>query len=248
MFFTKHLAQSVHLLGKLFFAERVCVACHAPFIPASLQDGKDVGGRYLCSLCLNQMPKVGPVCTLCGHTLPYTIGAHVCLSCLHKPPPWDSLHFYAPYTHLCKKLILQYKYHKDFALIPLLAAYLHTVSMTLPAYDLILPMPRHFKRLRSQGYNHMGELCHTLAKITGKPYALQCLQRTRYTPPQAGLQLQQRKANPVKSFAATQVQDKHILLVDDVMTTGATLHHACVALRKAGAARIYIALLARAEK
>ncbi len=256
MYFASRMARFVQGMSKVFSADALCVACHAPFIPC--QGGpfqtKGVGqshllASFLCPTCRAHMPcKQVNVCALCGYGLPADTDASLCLSCSKKPPIWDALYFYAPYAGLCKELILQYKYSKDFAVIPLFAAMLHTGIQALPVHDVCLPMPRHTRRLRGQGFNHMVELCRAMHKLYAQPFALHALWRTRYTAPQAGLRVRQRQMNPKKSFAAQHVQGLKVLLVDDVMTTGATLHHAALTLRQAGAAHISVALLARAEK
>ncbi len=233
-----------YYVQRYFFAEKCCVACKAPFIPLNSSDE-----FVLCPSCQRQMPAMPTnPCVLCGHELAELAPSNVCLQCIKTPPPWDGLYCYSVYAKQLKDLILRYKFSKEFALIPLLSAYLLQVFKQHPPCDILIPMPRHKKRLGSEGFNQIVELCRPLAKKYHLPLSLKSLTRTRYTPPQISLLATQRVRNPVKSFSACNVQGKTVLLVDDIITTGATLHHACLALKKAKAHRIYVALIARVEK
>ncbi len=231
-------------LQKYFFNEKYCVACKTLFTFCTQTEH-----HILCPRCQDLIPlKPLNVCILCGHIFEQLNYTGQCLQCIKKPPPWDGLYYYSLYAKLLKILILRYKFSKDFSLIPLLSTYLAQTIKTIPTCDMLIPMPRHPKRLGSEGYNHVVELCRSLEKLCQIPLTLHSLQRTRYTFPQAGLTAKQRMRNPKKSFAAHGVSEKNIVLVDDIMTTGATLHHASLALRQAGAYKIYIALIARVEK
>ncbi len=168
-----------------------------------------------------------------------------CLSCRTHPPSWDALQAYAHYTDVLKILLLKYKFSANFAAIPLLSSLLANSCHALPPADILIPMPRHTKRLGIQGFDHILELCRPLEKALGIPLGLHHFRRTHFTPPQASLPAAQRKNNPKNSFYAQDLVHKRVLLVDDIMTTGATLQHASLALRKAGATRIYVALIAR---
>ncbi len=225
-----------HLRG-YFFNEQRCLACHIPFIPSTDQS-------YLCNKCINHVKiKTNNICKLCGQHIPSA--EHVCLECVKSPPPWDALSFYGIYDDLLKALILKYKFSADLSLLPLFASYLYDACLSLPSCHMIVPMPRHDKRLKDEGFNHILEICRPLEKKLMLPIAHEALLRTRYTPPQSTLQASDRKNNPSKSFNSQSVKDKNILLIDDVITTGSTLRHASLSLRNAGAKKIYIAVIAR---
>ncbi len=113
---------------------------------------------------------------------------------------------------------------------------------------MLLPMPRHQKRLASQGFNHTFELGKPLARKLQIPLYSKALLRSRLTVPQALLSAKERKNNPANSFTVSTVRGRNILLLDDIMTTGATLHHATLALRKAGCNEVHIALIGRVKK
>ncbi len=220
-----------------FFAEKRCLVCHAPFIPTN--------EPYLCPQCIIKR-KQQQACKLCGYVLASDVD--ICLECIQNPPPWDMLNYYGPYDGLLKNLVLKYKFTADFALIPLLCQYLYEAYQNVPACDIIIPMPRHKKRLITEGFNHILELCRPLSKQLKIPLQYKSLTRTRYTPPQSSLPAIQRKTNPQKSFLANNVENKTILLVDDIITTGSTLHYASLALRNAGAKHIYAIVIARVTK
>ncbi len=231
-----------------FFSDRLCPVCHKPYYSPSPQKTRAVQ-NFLCASCAVGIEPISfEPCALCGHALPQGVSMPICIACQRNPPPWQSLHYYGPYSSLLKALVLQYKYGKDFSLIPLLVAFLYETSLSLPICDILIPMPRHEKRLAEQGYNQILELCRVLQDWMVLPLDTRALYRTRYTPPQAGLRKRERQNNPRESFAARDVQGKKVLLVDDVMTTGATVYHACLALQKAKVASITVLLLARAEK
>ncbi len=222
-----------------FFADKRCLACHIPFIPHEHD--------FLCQKCqLHIEYKQEPVCKLCGHRL-FT-NAEACIECISNPPPWDALSHYGQYNELLKHIILKYKFSADLSMIPLLNHYLVIACQDLPPCDIIIPMPRHEKRLVSEGFNHVLELGKLLTKELHIPLLHKALIRTRYTPPQSSLNAKQRKNNPQKSFMSSQVEGKNVLLIDDIITTGSTLRHACLSLREGGAKHIYVAIIARVDK
>ncbi len=248
--------------------QRRCLICEVPYTPLPKEHSQYcISSAYLCPTCAKEISSQHiSSCCLCGQTLPALEGngtqkTRVCLSCLKKPPPWNALAFYAQYTELLKHIIAQYKYHKNFTFIPLLSAYLAQAYVHLQAqsiaqnasplpYHMILPIPRHSIRLGAEGFNHVLELCRPLQTQFGITIHHQALQRATYTPAQVQLNATQRLTNPAESFKVynEEVVSKNILLVDDIMTTGATLRHACYALHKAGAANIGIILIAKVTK
>jgi ComF family protein len=114
--------------------------------------------------------------------------------------------------------------------------------------DLVIPVPLGVKRQRERGYNQAAVLAQPLAMMLGLAYTNKALYRIRETRSQVGLDREQRKMNMDGVFSAESkwVKDKNVLLVDDVMTTGATLNAASVALRQAGAVEVWAITLARA--
>jgi ComF family protein len=118
------------------------------------------------------------------------------------------------------------------------------------AIDVVVPVPLHWWRRWQRGYNQSDVLGRALAKVLHVPIQINGLRRTRKTASQAGLSATQRRENVRGAFGARPniaFAAKTVLLVDDVMTTGSTAHEAARALRRAGAAKVIVAVLARAE-
>ncbi len=238
-------------LHTIFFAEQRCPACLCPFIPLYTEhDATKKTVTQLCPQCATHITVPPfPRCHLCGDSLPQSTNkTTLCTHCFLNPPPWDGLCYYAHYEGLLRELILRYKFEKNMSLLPLLAQFLYEACATIPLCHVLIPMPRHTKRLASQGFNQILELCRPLATRLHIPLQYTCLQRTRATPPQASLSVAQRRHNPANSFMAQNVVQKYVLLIDDIMTTGSTLRHATKALRKAGAKKVYIGLIAHATR
>ncbi|MDH4229035.1 MAG: ComF family protein [Nitrospirota bacterium] len=114
--------------------------------------------------------------------------------------------------------------------------------------DLIVPVPLHASRLRQRGFNQSARVAAALAARLGVPLAVEALWRTVDTPSQVGMRRRQRLRNVARAFSvpeAERVEGKNILLVDDVITTGATLNACARALRRAGAIRVHAWAVAR---
>jgi len=176
--------------------------------------------------------------------------ASLCLDCRLAPPPWEQVLFYGPYDDLLKSLILRFKFHAQLGLGHVLGQLLRLCldDMDMKHYDLIVPIPLHPDRLRSRGFNQSLELARTLARSEYAPLSTQALLRTRNTPAQHSLPRSQRMHNLDGAFHADakQLKGLSILLVDDILTTGATARAATQALLQAKAADVILLVLARA--
>lgn len=152
------------------------------------------------------------------------------------------------YTEPISTIIHQLKYHGAFALAPPLVELMemHPVQWQNPI-DLLVPVPLHPKRQRHRGYNQSALLARELGRRWQLSVEERALQRIRYTPPQVGLKVVERRTNVAGAFAANpeRVRNKHVLLIDDVYTTGATLSAGTMALRDAGAKSIAAYCVAR---
>jgi ComF family protein len=161
----------------------------------------------------------------------------------------DLLRSFAFYKPPLSLAIHQFKYNRDFVLANSLAFYLHKMYNEYRlASDIIIPVPLNNKRLRERGFNQAGLLANNLAKKVGLPYVTQALFRTRKTRSQVGLSRFERLANVQDAFSAVPaiVEDKRILIIDDVTTTGATMEACAKALKEAGAKVIVGLSIARA--
>lgn len=175
-----------------------------------------------------------------------------------RPPFFDQTVGIFAYEHPISKMLIQYKYHGQLFYVPtfsdmlalkILANYKQNLRK-LP--DIILPVPLSTTRLKIRGFNQASELAKYLSKILGVPYHAHVLKRSRDTPKQVGLSLKQRQANLKNAFDFVDVnkirlfvKNKHIALVDDVFTTGATSEALARKLKEAGASSVDIWVLAR---
>jgi len=186
-----------------------------------------------------------PCCPQCS--LPTTYGER-CGGCLKKPPHFDVCHALFSYDFPADRLIHALKYGHQLALAGWLAKQIATQLPMTPA-DLIMPMPLHPARLRERGFNQSMEIARQLGKYLEQPVDRKSLIRSRPTPPQAELHLKARRKNVQGAFECrSDLTGKHILLVDDVMTTGASADECARTLKLHGAQRVEIVVAARALK
>lgn len=166
------------------------------------------------------------------------------------PPPWSSLVTPWRYEPPLDDLIQTLKFGgREVIGFHLGAAVAEEAAHLLQGNDLVVPVPLHFWRRLARGYNQSQLIATALARRLGLP-SRNPLQRIRFTPPQVGLDRRRRRANLSRAFRCTprgrrQVIGRRILLVDDVVTTGATLGAACRSLLEAGADRVTAVAVAR---
>lgn len=179
-----------------------------------------------------------------------TAGPSPCGQCLAEPPPQDAAQAPLLYSFPVDRLITRFKFEGDLfvgtALGQLLAEHLTRHSSAQQHPDRILPMPLHPHRLRQRSFNQAGVLARQLARALAIPVVYKGLRRTRATPAQTGLGAAERRRSLKGAFAASaSVAGRHLALVDDVMTTGATARSAAAALKAGGAERVELWCLAR---
>jgi len=204
-------------------------------------------GQRWCADCRSKLllpPE--PLCEICGEPQQ---SAGICARCKTERPAFYALRSCAVFKEPLRPALHKLKYRQDIGLGEALAwdVALFLVSLGWQA-DAIAPIPLSQQRMRERGYNQAGLMALPLARIMRWRYLPHALQRVRHTRSQVGLTAAERRENVQAAFAAnpTLVQNKTILLFDDVVTTGATLHSASQALLSAGASRIYALTIARA--
>lgn len=209
-------------------------------------------GQRICGDCATRWAGEQPRCRHCA--LPLAGGATECGACVRIPPAFDAAWAAADYGYPWSLLLAQLKFQQDpgaaLALAQLLAR-TPGVAAALASARCIVPVPLSAERLRERGFNQAALLARALARLPNAPCcASQLLLRTRHTPAQSGLQRAQRLRNlggafEVPAQRAAHIAGQRVVLVDDIMTTGATLNAAAQALRLAGATHICAMVVAR---
>lgn len=205
----------------------------------------------LCRSCRALLaPRVGGYCPDCGICYADSATpAYSCLSCRLGTPPWSGVAFHGLYADALRELIQQYKFNHDHGLGLLLGTLIREAwdRHGLPRPDCIVPVPMLPAKVLERGFNQSVELARMLGKVIGLPPLFCGLRKIRDTRAQSSLNRAERHRNVAGAFeAATNLSGQHVLLVDDVMTTGATLTACAKACLAAKARRVDIFFLGRA--
>lgn len=215
-----------------------CLACHAW-----------AQGGPLCATCLACFaPTVQRRCTGCGLHLPHGYAGPHCGQCLRQPPPWQACHVWVDYSYPWADILMRWKLHPQPALGRSIAQWLRAspaLAQAVEQADVLVPIALSALRLRQRGFNQAAQLASLLAAHKCLPTALH---RLRQTASQRGLTRAARLRNLHGAFTVpvpALVQGLHVLLVDDVLTTGATLRAASRALLDAGAGSVSVLVVAR---
>ncbi|WP_164521437.1 ComF family protein [Iodobacter ciconiae] len=182
-----------------------------------------------------------PQCALPAHD------GGLCAACLNHPPAFDfSLAAFA-YTAPITQLIIAAKFSENWSLLPTLGQLLLKRVSSAARPDFIVPLPLHPERLKERGYNQAFELAKPIARQLQLTLRPELLKRHINTEHQARLSQAERHKNMQQAFSTkSNIEGKHIVLIDDVMTSGSSLHAAASCLKEAGAARVDNWVLARA--
>lgn len=203
----------------------------------------DSGDDLLCPACVGDFPPL-PVhcCPRCGETTTY--GEH-CGSCLQKPPAFSGVSALYRYDFPVDRLIHALKYGHQLALADWFGARLAGIFAGC-SFTAVVPLPLHPQRLRERGFNQSAEIGRALARHLQLPLARDLLQRQRATASQAGLDRPARQRNVRGAFACSaDCAGQRLLLVDDVLTSGATADEAAHSLIDRGALEVHVAVVAR---
>lgn len=225
----------------------------------------------LCLVCRSEVGAAGGLCARCWAGIRFVEGAHCigcgapfdipvprgtrCAACHADPPAFDQARAVMRYDDASKALLLAFKHADRLDLTPTLARWLERAGQELVSEaDMIVPVPLHPRRLWSRRYNQAAELARALAARCRKPYEPLLLIRTRATHSQGTMpSAKARNRNVAGAFAVStrrqpDLAGKSVLLVDDVLTTGATLNSCATTLKRAGAARVAAIALARVSR
>lgn len=214
-------------------------------------------GHDLCTACIAALPWNDHACARCGLPVPAVdedsnaAGMRVCGRCLRKPPPLDRVIAAFRYEFPITELLPRLKFHQDLAAgrevaMAMQAQISHCLDSTEPRPQALIPVPLHPTRLRQRGYNQALELARPLAQAFAIALLADGLRRMRATPAQSELGALARRRNPRGAFAVGDTRlPEHVALVDDVMTTGATVFECARVLRRVGVQRVDVWVAAR---
>ncbi|MGH8528536.1 MAG: ComF family protein [Nevskiales bacterium] len=228
------------LLGRLYPA--ACLLCGA----------QGVGTRELCGGCYSDLPWNHKACARCALPLPAGVfPPALCAHCLQQPPIYDSAWAPLRYEKPLDWLITGLKFHQRLGNARLLGELASGLAPRRPKQkpDLLIPVPLHESRLKTRGYNQALELARPIARTLNIPLDVSGCVRTRATAAQSELDVKHRAVNVRGAFACSlNLVKKHVVIVDDVVTTGHTVNEFARVLKRAGAARIEVWSLTRTSR
>jgi len=218
----------------------------------------------LCSGCKQELPVLGDCCLGCSNPLddmrslmgqhPWSqlVQTRYCGHCLTKPPCYDRSICFFPYRPPFNQLVTALKFSGTLAHARLLGQlFAEQLAMTLDddetRPDIIIPVPLHATRLRQRGFNQSLEIARPIAKQLSIPLRSNLVQRRRATEPQSSLNLKQRRKNIRGAFTVTStINHTHVAILDDVMTSGATVDALANTLKRHGVETVSVWCLCRA--
>ena len=218
-----------------------------------LCDTSVTGALSLCRPCLDDLPRLKSTCYQCGLPLENRQEASICGQCQQLSPPIDylisSLHYAYPVNYLLSQLKFKHDltHAKIFShiMLTMLQKYYSEPADALP--DIIIPIPLHKKRYRQRGFNQALEIAKPIAKKLHIPLSIDTVQRIKYTQAQSLLSAVERRKNLHNSFMINKrISAEHIVLVDDVVTTGTTVYELATLLKQSGVKKVGVWTVARA--
>lgn len=226
----------INKLLRVLFPES-CPVCKKP--------SADHSTAPICLDCWQGISQYqGPICQKCGKPLVSNISV-TCGDCLADKPAFKWVRSFGIYDGTLKKAINLFKYYGIKRLSKPLSEFMF--KMKIPAVDVVVPVPLSKKKLKQREFNHAALLAKYISIYLGTRVTLDCLVKVKETMPQVGLSAKERGKNVRNAFLAKNnefIKGKNILLVDDVLTTGATIRECSKSLKSAGAGEIYAITLA----
>lgn len=210
--------------------------------PICLERSDSFRHNPICLRCWNEIQRYkGPCCKICGVPTP-SEETITCGICLKSPQPFSQILYYGLYEGNLKKAIHLFKFGKIKRLAKPFSKLLLEIS--IPKIDIIIPVPLHLKRLRQREFNQTALIGHFISKELKIPLAIDNLIKTKETKPQSFLNRKERLVNIKGTLFAKSIYDRDVLLIDDVITSGATIKECAKSLKKAGAKNIIVLALA----
>jgi len=225
-----------------------CYVCGRPISPTDRHG-------ILCPDCATELTLARDRCIRCGRLLsvgqPAPGGSSVCRECRLQPPPFERLFTLGSYEGPVGALVRGLKYRRDTYLIHYLGPRLCSLlAQHEPVAQVVVPMPIHPQRLRRRGFNQAALLARYVARRRCQPYAPRALARTRATRPLADMDPGDRLTEVRDAFKVlrpSRIRGQAVLLVDDILTTGASANECARVLLGMGASRVEVLVVARAE-
>jgi ComF family protein len=237
----------------VLFTRLLRAATAAAHLPSLCAICRGWGEQRVCADCIARFAAPVPRCERCALRVP--AGVDRCGACLTDPPPYERTWAAVDYDHPWDGLVTQFKFHAALDLAPALAARMRAArgGVTWAADELLLPIPLSDARLRERGYNQAWELTKQLVAASKTSASATLLLRVRDTPHQLALPPDQRAGNVRAAFAVEpkrrgELRGRRVTLVDDVMTTGATVAEAARTLLQAGAREVGVWVVARTPR
>jgi ComF family protein len=220
-----------------------CVLCNATV----------TGAISLCQPCLQDLPRIKGSCYQCGLPLKCDLKASLCGQCQQSSPPIDYLVSSLQYAYPVDYLVSQLKFQCDlthakiFGQVLLETLQAHYMQQPSQLPEIIIPVPLHKKRIRQRGFNQALEIARPIAAKLNIPVSTSLVKRTKYTKAQSLLTAVERRKNLRNSFVVSKpVENEHIVLLDDVVTTGTTVYELAILLKKSGVKKVGVWTVARA--
>jgi len=220
----------------------LCVACREP-----------VAGDGVCAACWAQLSFIAPpYCEKLGIPFVYDPGPGILsMQAIADPPAYTRARAAVRYDAVAKTLVHALKFHDRVDLAPTMGRWMaHAGAPLLADADLLVPVPLHWRRGFSRRYNQSGALARAIGKQARLPVAVEALQRVRPTAHQIGLSRSERAANVQGAFKVpparkAEIHGRRVVLIDDVLTSGATVDACARALLRAKAASVDVLVFAR---
>ena len=220
-----------------------CLLCGLQSFPITNNKNYAINNKLICTACLQATIKDRSSCQHCA--LPLAKSQAFCGDCLKHPHHFSQIHAIGDYQAPFPALIKKFKYSKNLLEGGLLAILLaesircNFSSAKIKKIDYLLPVPLHPDKLRQRGFNQAGLIAEHLSNVFNIPILNNTAIRNKKTQPQEGLSLKQRKANLDDAFMINdahlaKIAGKHIVIIDDVVTTGATANSLCKVLLENG--------------